>query len=193
MLPCKARRARALPLRRSAPRVSVVREQPLGAVPGVPHRVAGVLPVQARTAARAFPAALQFLLQFRVPDPPAQVAAGVGTVAVGRPVVLVVVVAEVVVGRLVLVGVVTVGRLVGAVGAVRALERVAHRVACLLPGQARAAPGLLPAGAGACLQRGVAALAGTGLLAHVQAVAVGWGVVAVVVEARVVVGAVGVL
>src|SRR5690606_30590010 len=96
------------------------------------------------------------------------------------------------VGGFVLVGVVAVGGLVGAVGAVGTVEGVLDRIAGLLPGEARGAARGFPAATHLGFQMVVPAPA-AGLLAHFQAVAVGRGIVAVVVEVRVGIGTVGVL
>src|SRR5690606_23125472 len=72
------------------------------------------------------------------------------------------------------------------------LEGVAYRIARLLPGQPRAAAAGIPARARPGLEA-VAPRGAAGLLAHFQAVAVGRGVVAVVLETGIGVRAVGVL
>src|SRR5690606_7804762 len=111
--------------------------------------MAGVGPFHPRAAAGLAPVALQVGLQAVVPFAGVVAVAGVGAIAVGRTVVgFVLVIAAVVVGRGVLVGVVAVGVLVGAIGAVGAVEGVTHRLAGLVPAQARAVLGRLPAQAG---------------------------------------------
>src|SRR5690606_4777920 len=171
------------------------RHRPAGRVPpGARHHARpGVhRPLHARAAAGLAPVALQLRLQPPVPFPAGMVVAraGAGTVgrAVGGPVV---VVAAVIVGGGVLAGVVAVGIFVGTVGAVGTVEGITHRVAGLVPAQARGILCRIPAQAGLAVQ-GVVPGAAAVLLAHGQAVAVGRRVVAVVVQALISVGTVGV-
>src|SRR5690606_9865406 len=161
-------------------------------VPRITHGLAGIGPLHARAAAGLAPVALQLRFQPVVPLAAGMVVARIGAVTVGRAVVgLVVVVAAVIVGSGVLAGVVAVGVLVGTVGAVGAVEGIAHRVTGLVPAQARGVLCRLPAQAGMAVQGVVAGTAAV-LLAHGQAVAVGRCVVAVVVQVLVGVATVGV-
>src|SRR5690606_29680528 len=85
-------------------------------------------------------------------------------------------------GVAMLVAIVAVGRLVGPVGAVAAIECIAHRFLRLLPGQLRLFLGVLPSGADFAFQRIVPAAPGV-LFAHGVAVGVGRRVVVVAVLA----------
>src|SRR5690606_10210180 len=163
--------------------IRVARQCAFDAVPRVAHGVLCLFPAHARLALGALPVAAEVGLELVVPLAAGVRAARVRAVAVRRAIVaVVVVIGLVVVGVAMLVAIVAVGRLVGPVGAVAAIECIAHRFLRLLPGQLRLFLGVLPSGADFAFQRIVPAAPGV-LFAHGVAVGVGRRVVVVAVLA----------
>src|SRR5690606_1301287 len=91
------------------------------AVPGIADGPLGLRPAQLRVATGALPAALEFGFRLRRPRRVGARGAGLGTVAVGRAVIVEAVVRAVVIGLVEVLRVVLVSLLVGAIGAVRAV------------------------------------------------------------------------
>src|SRR5690606_3330252 len=160
--------------------VRITRDGALDVVPRVTGSVLGLVPIQLGGVARAVPTGLQLRLQLVVPLAVGVHAAGLGAVAVGRTVVVVVVVLGLVVLRaLVLVAVELVGRVVGFVGTVAAINGIPRGGLGLFPSQARLCLGAFPATADIGLQRVIPLPTGV-LRAHLIAVLVSRRVVAVI-------------